>query len=208
MVKNESYAWTLREVSENKRDTATTSHVSVEDWARRATERFGVLVIGDYYRHKLRKGDKELMKPGPRLAIGDEAFKTIEHAVLSRVFLNQKNGEEELKENDMISLISSLRKVSSPHNLWRKIKAENAVNLELSKEQQVELRRQMWTTEVNLMDWFDRWEAFGIEYGFGDDDGTGHIVFSEEHKRRICNMDETKFSTESSDGGIGGRPAN
>jgi hypothetical protein len=37
MVKNEAYAWALREVNENRRDTATTSHVCVEDWERRAT---------------------------------------------------------------------------------------------------------------------------------------------------------------------------
>jgi hypothetical protein len=41
----------------------------------------------------------------------------------------------------------------------------------------------MRTTEVNLKDWFDRWEAFFIEYGFcDDDDGTGHVVFSEDQK--------------------------
>jgi hypothetical protein len=74
-------------------------------------------VIGDSFRHKLRKGDTELMTPGPSLAIGDEAFKTLAHAVLSKVFLTQKNGEAELKENDMISFISSIRKVSSPRNL-------------------------------------------------------------------------------------------
>jgi hypothetical protein len=66
----------------------------------------------------------------------------------------------------------------------------------------------MWTTEVNLKDLFDRWEAFCIEYRFGDDDGTDHVVLSEKQKRRICNMDETKFSTDGSDGGIGGRPEN
>jgi hypothetical protein len=103
-------------------------------------------VIGDSLRHKLHTYDKELTKPVPCLTIGDETFKTIEHALLSKVFLTQNNGEAELKENDMISFISSLGKVSSPCNLWRKINVENAVDLELSKEQQVELRRQMWTT--------------------------------------------------------------
>jgi hypothetical protein len=92
MVKNEAYAWALRETSENRRD-ATTSHVSVEDWERRATLRFGVPVIGDYLHHKLRKGNKELMKPGPGLAIDNKSFKAIEHAVFSKVFLTQKNGE-------------------------------------------------------------------------------------------------------------------
>jgi hypothetical protein len=37
MVNNEAYAWALREASENRRDAATTIHLSVEDWARQAT---------------------------------------------------------------------------------------------------------------------------------------------------------------------------
>jgi hypothetical protein len=80
-------------------------------------------VIGDALRHKLCKGHNELMKPGHGLTIGNESFKTIEHAVLSKVFLTQKNGEAELKENDMISFISSHGKVSNPRNQWRNIKA-------------------------------------------------------------------------------------
>jgi hypothetical protein len=114
-----------------------------------------VSVIGESLRHKLRKGDNELMKPGPGLVIGDEAFKTIEHADFFKVFLTLNSGETKMKENDMISFISNLGKVSSYHNLRRRIKAENAVDLELSKEQQVELMRQMWKTEVNLKDLFD-----------------------------------------------------
>jgi hypothetical protein len=78
--------------------------------------------------------------------------------------------------------------------------------LELSKEQQVELRRQI--TVRNLELWYASWESFCIEYGFGIDDGTGHVKFTEEQRRRIANMDETKFSMDGADGGIGGRPAN
>jgi hypothetical protein len=37
MVKKEAHAWALREASENRRETATTSHAFVEDWVRRAT---------------------------------------------------------------------------------------------------------------------------------------------------------------------------
>jgi hypothetical protein len=100
-------------------------------------------------RHNLCKGGRKLQKPGP-------ALKTIGHAVLSKVLLSQKNGEDELKEN------SNLGKVSIHHNLWRKIKAENAVDLKLSKKQQVELMRKMWTTEVDLKYYFDRRGAFCI----------------------------------------------
>jgi hypothetical protein len=66
----------------------------------------------------------------------------------------------------------------------------------------------MWTTVKNLDEWYDRWQSFCLEFGFADDDGQGGITFSEEQKRCIVSMDETKFSTDGSDGGIGGRPAN
>jgi hypothetical protein len=71
MVKNEAYAWALKEARES-RSQKSIHHVSVEDWARRATERFGVPVIGNSLRHKLRKGNNELQNPGPSSTIGDE----------------------------------------------------------------------------------------------------------------------------------------
>jgi hypothetical protein len=66
----------------------------------------------------------------------------------------------------------------------------------------------MWTTINNIDAWYDRWQSFFLEFGFADDDGQGELPFTEEHKRWIVNMDETKFSTDGSDGGIGGRPVN
>jgi hypothetical protein len=100
------------------------------------------------------------------------------------------------------------QRISRPRNLWRKIKAANAVVLELSKEQQVKLRHKIWMTVHNIELWYDSWESFCIGYGFGIDDVTGRVKFTEEKKRRIANMDETKFSIDGADGGIGGRPAN
>jgi hypothetical protein len=63
----------------------------------------------------------------------------------------------------------------------------------------------MWMTVKNLDERYDRWQNFCLEFDFGDSDGKCGIVFSEEQKWRIVNMDETKFSM---DGGIGGRPEN
>jgi hypothetical protein len=82
------------------------------------------------------------------------------------------------------------------------------VILELSKEQHSQLCPQMWTTVKNLDEWYDRWQRFCLEFTFGDSDGKGGIVFSEEQKWCIFNMDEMKFSMGGSDGGIGGLPAN
>jgi hypothetical protein len=119
------------------------------------------------------------------------------------------NGDAELKENDLVSCISNLGKgIKIPSNLWRKLKADNAICLELAREVQVELRRQMWTPEMNLRDWYNHFESFCIEYGFGGDGGDGKVVFTDDQKWHISNMDETKFSMDGSDGEIGGRPAN
>jgi hypothetical protein len=118
----------------------------------------------------LRESRTDLHLPRPDMVIGAEVYATIEHAVLSKVALTQLNGGADLKENDIITMISSLVRdnarqiISSPRNLWRKIKAANAVVSELSKElfkeQQVELWRQMWMTVRNLELWHDSWESF------------------------------------------------
>jgi hypothetical protein len=119
------------------------------------------------------------------------------------------NGDAELKKNDLVSCIINWgTRITSPRNLWRKLKAENAICLELSREVQVELQYQMWKTAMNLGEWYDHFESFCIEYGFGDNGGGGKVVFTDDQKQRISNMDETKFSIDGSDGEIGGLPAN
>jgi hypothetical protein len=54
--------------------------------------------------------------------------------------------------------------------------------LELSKEQQSELRRQMWKKFKNLDEWYDWWQSFCLEFDIGDSNGKGGIVFSEDKK--------------------------
>jgi hypothetical protein len=207
-LKNEAHVWALREIEDSKK-VAKGRHLSVEEWAQRASERFDFQVLGDTLRHMMCRGDTELQRPGPTCAIGDDAFATIQHAVLSNICLTQMNGDAELKENDLVRCIRNLgTRITSPRNLWRKIKAENATCLELSREVQVDLRRQMWTTATNLGEWYDQFESFCIEYSFGDDGGGGKVVFTDDQKRRIPNMNETKFSMDGSYGEIGGRPAN
>jgi hypothetical protein len=207
-LKNEAHVWEFRKIKDNKK-ASKMRHLSVEEWARMASERFYFQVLGDTLRHVMRRGDTELQWPGPTCAIGDDAFATIQNAVLSNICLTQMNGDAELKENVLASCIRNLGNIiTSLRNLWRKLKAENDICLELSREVQVELWRQMWTTATNLGDWHDHFESFCIEYGFGDDCGCGKVVFTDYQKRRISNMDETKFSMDGSYGEIGGRPSN
>ncbi len=54
--------------------------------------------------------------------------------------------------------------------------------------------------------WFDAWEKFLVEYGFGTYDANGKLVVEDEMKKRILNMDETCMSLDSGNGNRGGRP--
>jgi hypothetical protein len=212
-IRSEAYGWAAREATENQKEPKS-RHKSAAYCARQASARFDIEVKPYTVRLMLRDSSTDLHLPGPGMAIGSEAYAMVGHSVLSKAALTQLNGGAELKENEIIAMISNLvkgnarQRISIPWNLWRKIKAANAVVLELTKEQHVELRRQMWTTVCNLKLWYNSWEYFCIEYGFGIDDGTDHVKFTEEQRRRIANMDETKFSMDGADGGIGGRPAN
>jgi hypothetical protein len=85
------------------------------------------------------------------------------------------------------------------------LRKNNASLLDLSKEEVVEMRRLIWTTFSNLSDWYDAWENFLTTQGFASEitseSGAKEIVFTEEQKRRIINIDETNLSLDGSDGG-------
>jgi hypothetical protein len=150
LLKNEAHVWALREIKDNKK-AAKRRHLSVEEWAQMASERFDFQVGNDTLHHMKRRCDTVLQRPGPTCTIGDDAFAMIQHAVLSNMCLTHMNGDAELKENDLFSCIRNLGTIiTSPRNLWHKLKAENDICLELSREVKVELRRQLWITVMNL----------------------------------------------------------
>jgi hypothetical protein len=132
----------------------------------------------------------------------------------SYVAIGQINGYSEKKKSDLVSCLEELQKTQKIYDsghLFNKIRVANAALLELSKEEVIELRRQIWTTHTNLNDWFDSWEAFLVSQGFateitGEDGDGKEVVVSEDQKRRIINVDETNLSLDGSDGGRGGRP--
>ncbi len=103
------------------------------------------------------------------------------------------------------------KKIYESGHLFNKIKVANAALLELSNEEVIELRRQIWTTHTNLNDWFDSWEVFLVSQGFateitGEDGNGKEVIVSEDQKRRIINVNEANLSLDGSDGGRGGRP--
>ncbi|MGH7954904.1 MAG: hypothetical protein ACREOZ_02970, partial [Gloeomargaritales cyanobacterium] len=185
--------------------------------ARDVTAEFGIDVKSDTLRKLHVKGATTISKPGPNGDFPIETYNNICVAVITYIALSQINGDPEKKANAMIGLLqNTLGKVKnscSSRNLWRKVQKDYSDVFEISKEQAIELRRQLWTTFDNLNDWFDAWEKHCVQLGFAsekhpyDDEFEGGVYFPEEQKKRIINMDETSLSLDGSDGLRGGRPA-
>jgi hypothetical protein len=182
--------------------------------ARVASEKFGVNVVAQTLRKLLREGRDQLNPTGPKPWMCDEHFNNISAAMCSYVAIGQINGYSEKKKSDLVSCLEELQKTNKIYESGRhfnKIKVANAALLALSKEEVIELRRQIWTTHTNLNDWFDSWEVFLVSQGFateitGEDGNEKEVIVSEDQKRRIINVDETNLSLDGSDGGRGGRP--
>jgi hypothetical protein len=68
--------------------------------------------------------------------------------------------EREKRPSFMSRRASKTKKIYNSRHLFNKMKVASAALLELSKEEAIELQRQIWTTHTNLNDLFDLWEAF------------------------------------------------
>jgi len=100
-------------------------------------------------------------------------------------------------------------------DLAKRLKKDVADEIDVKKPNQQELRRVLWTSYGNLKAWFDQWEHTLISLGFGrlkaldgseDDLEAGSVMFFDDQKKRIVNLDETDGSLDNTKGKRGGRP--
>jgi hypothetical protein len=64
----------------------------------------------------IRNGDIVLQTPGPSMAMGDEAYSFMEHAILGNINLCQRNGKTELKESTIVAMVEALLKGNTTPN--------------------------------------------------------------------------------------------
>ena len=95
----------------------------------------------------------------------------------------------------------------------RKLRKETADLFTVGKANMIEQRRLQWTTHHNLNLWFSTFKTTLIELGFGratnaeeDVEVEGEIVFFDNQKERIVNLDETDGTLDESNKNGGGRP--
>jgi hypothetical protein len=92
---------------------------SIQYWATEATQIFGLDFKADTFGKMIRNGNVCLQSPGPGMAMDDEAHSCMEHAILSNINLCQRNGDTELKEATIVSMIEALLKGSTVMNISR-----------------------------------------------------------------------------------------
>jgi hypothetical protein len=108
-AKNVAYRWVVEKANSNQRDVDS-NQKSIQYWATEATQFFGLDVKADTVRKMIHHGNVCLQSPGPGMAMGDEAQSCMEHAILSNINLCQRNGDTELKEANIVSMIEDLLK--------------------------------------------------------------------------------------------------
>ncbi len=86
------------------------------------------------------------------------------------------------------------------------IVCDTAIDIDADKLNCAEDCRIRWTTYQNLDLWFDSWEVFVVEYGFATINENGELIFDEELKKRIANLDKTCLSLDGNNGNRGGPP--
>ncbi len=144
----------------------------------------------------------------------EKEYNAISNALLSHIVIKQMNGKHKQSKSSLQNLLKDLFKKSGKtclikdyRHLWRKIERDNAAELDISNVLTQECNRIFWTTYLNLNQWFDSWELFCMYQGFATRNSDGALFFPVEQRRRIINLDETKFSVDGSGGVVGGRPA-
>jgi hypothetical protein len=58
----------------------------------------------------IRTGEIVLQAPGPTMAMGDDAYSCMEHAILRIINLCQRNGDTDLKEAPIVAMVEDILK--------------------------------------------------------------------------------------------------
>ena len=80
------------------------------------------------------------------------------------------------------------------------------LNCDWRRSNASEEQRVRWTTYQNLCLWFDSWERFLMDCGFGEYCDGNFIIFDHK-KKNILNLDEMCSSLNGSNGVCGGHPS-
>ena len=147
------------------------------------------------------------LKIGVKGDIPPCAFKSLCVAFESYIRIMQINSKEgELTYKNLAARINALLHHDYRQKMLQRVLLATAKNLDASTMHVAEDRRVLWTTEENIVCWFNNWEFDLVDLGFATRGADGTVTISDEQLYFILNFDETCLSLDGSEGRRGGRP--
>ena len=129
------------------------------------------------------------------------AFKSLCVAFESYVQIMQINSKEgELTFKNLAARINALLHHDYRQKMLQRVVLATAKNLDVLTMHVAEDRRVLWTTEENIVCWFNNWEFDLVDLGFGTMGADGKVTIFNEQLYLILNFDETCLSLDGSKG--------
>ncbi len=121
---------------------------------------------------------------GPDGEIDDNVFKLLIKAYKSYVRIEQINSETADNKHKLLSkcVNNTMKSDSNSDCLLQRLQRNSTIDFAAKVSHPMEERHLHWTTYSNLNCWFDNWENFLVNYGFGthQKDRTVHVP---EHQK-------------------------
>ena len=180
---------------------------------------FGIIIAARRLRSyvKAGKAGEPLQKPGEKGRIVMKYYDALCAAVKSYAILTQQAGTKAAvlgpmlakKINVCVNKKEGFRNRTS-RKLYERVERDIADEIQIGIPNRVEQRRNKWSTYSNINLWFTSFKTFLVDMGFALDtpDGDSEITWATaDQGSRIGNIDETKITLDSTNPGVGGRPA-
>jgi len=155
-------------------------------------------------------------KRGPCGEFSKAIFAALKGAYSTFLMLEQAECKKQSSIKDMAlrvnACVNTAGHTRSRDDLTRKLRKETSDLFTVGKANMMEQRRLQWTTHHNLDLWFTTFKSTLIELGFGreptaeDVEVVGEVVFFDNQKERIVNLDETDGTLDEANRNRGGRP--
>jgi hypothetical protein len=185
--------------------------MSIKQVADQIKKKYKVGPSAETIRREVKKGHVGTfpMKMGPVGRVPRRDYRYLCNAFASFTAINQLNKCAGLNVWDkmiqkLATTLGTIQKAAE--KILNRIIRDTAISLTNTKLNAAEKQQVRWTTYQNLSLWFDSWERFLSEYGFGKY-RDGNFVIFDHMKKYILILDKTCCSLDGSNGVRGGRPS-
>ena len=189
----------------NERENGKSAQQCCDEVGKKYNTTISKRTVQHYVQHN-KAGESP--RKGPDGGISPDIFKILVQAYESYVRIKQINAETAENSRNLLSkrVNNAMNTGKTNDCLFQRIQRHCTAQFTASVSDRAEERRLKWTTYANIKMWFDSFDRFLVEFGFGSLMEDGSVFVSDEQKARILNVDETALLMDGTMQNKGGRP--